>query len=448
MTTPFDSQRVIDHIRYLTEEIGPRLSGSAADRRAGDYIFNYYKSLGLPTREQPFELPGGEVRSYAFEVTEPALGVIPCFPFWFTADTPPAGLSGELYFLEGVQEPAGGAPLAGKIIIWAETDLHEVLNHYQEVARCRPLAIILLNSVLGVGPMHLQLFDNLPQGYSTVPTLYIAWEDSLRLFQARAKTGRVCLQTDRQRLASRNIFAEVKGSQYPEEIILIGGHYDSVPEGPGALDNASGTATVMELARLAAQRGSRRTIRFAAWGAEEYGLIGSRYYLKELKKQHQEEITIKASKNGHPKTELDNHLCVISLDIVGLALAKDVYFVLGPEPLSSSVSTLIKEQGVWAEVKNAFYGTDAEHFTSESIPSISITSYSSPGARYIHGTRDRLELIDPAHIERCGLLVDTFLTRFAGQASQWPFERKIPEDQLTQARQALADFEWMWHAEE
>jgi hypothetical protein len=56
-------------------------------------------------------------------------------------------------------------------------------------------------------------------------------------------------------------------------------------------------------------------------------------------------------------------------------------------------------------------------------------------------------LIDPAHIERCGLLVDIFLTCFAGQASQWPFERKVPEDQVTEARKALSDFEWIWHAE-
>jgi N-acetylated-alpha-linked acidic dipeptidase len=70
----------------------------------------------------------------------------------------------------------------------------------------------------------------------------------------------------------------LRGSEFPDELVVIGGHRDSW--GPGAADNASGTASVLEAARLlgaAARQGMRprRTIIFATWDAEEWGLIGS-----------------------------------------------------------------------------------------------------------------------------------------------------------------------------
>ncbi len=63
---------------------------------------------------------------------------------------------------------------------------------------------------------------------------------------------------------------------------------------------------------------------------------------------------------------------------------------------------------------------------SKGSPSIAFTWFEVPSAKYKHGVEDRVELIDPAHIQRNGELVDAFLTRFA-QAKIWPFEVKVPE---------------------
>jgi aminopeptidase YwaD len=447
MAQNFESEGAFTHLRYLAEEIGPRLSGSPAEQRAADYIRTYYESLGLPVREQPFEIPGGSVRNYRFEILEPSLGEIASYPFLFSPDTPPEGLSGEVVFVEGVEEPEIGPRISGKIVVWAVTDLHELTKYYQRLAHYEPLAIVLLYPNLGVGPKHLQIFDNVPQGYRVAPTLFIRWEDGQRVFQAKAKKAHLCMQTERRRLTTRNIIAEVKGSQYPEEIILIGGHYDSVSEVPGAMDNASGTGIVMELARLYASRGSKRTLRFAAWASEEFGLIGSRHYLKLLKQRDQEERSREGFVKDFDKTEMDNHLCVLSLDVLGLALAKDIHFVTGPDELKACLSALSKELGHWCEVKNGFYGTDAEHFALEGIPAIAFTSFDVPSAKYMHGVEDRVDLLDPAHIQRNGELVDAFLNRFA-QAKVWPFERKVPEGQIKEVKETLEAFDWMWHPEE
>ena len=88
----------------------------------------------------------------------------------------------------------------------------------------------------------------------------------------------------------RNLEVEVKGSARPEEIVLIGAHYDSVIGAPGANDNASGVAALVALARWAREREFARTVRFVAFVNEEPPFfqskaMGSRVYAREAKKR-------------------------------------------------------------------------------------------------------------------------------------------------------------------
>ncbi len=79
-----------------------------------------------------------------------------------------------------------------------------------------------------------------------------------------------------------NIVAEIPGTDLKDEIVLIGGHFDSWHGGTGATDNGTGSAVCMEAMRIIKTLGlhPRRTIRIALWGGEEEGLIGSREYVK------------------------------------------------------------------------------------------------------------------------------------------------------------------------
>lgn len=86
-------------------------------------------------------------------------------------------------------------------------------------------------------------------------------------------------------LPASNVIATIPGSVSPEEVLIVGAHYDSWSRGgtartfaPGADDNASGTAAVMEVARVLAGRRFDFTVRIVAFGAEEYGLHGSRFH--------------------------------------------------------------------------------------------------------------------------------------------------------------------------
>ena len=91
-------------------------------------------------------------------------------------------------------------------------------------------------------------------------------------------------------LAVRNILAERRGTEQPDRVIVVGAHYDSVAGSPGADDNASGVAVLLELARLHAQTRFGKTVRFVAFTLEEPPFfrsrhMGSRVYARALKER-------------------------------------------------------------------------------------------------------------------------------------------------------------------
>ena len=87
----------------------------------------------------------------------------------------------------------------------------------------------------------------------------------------------------------RNIIATQPGRRFPGEVILVGAHYDTVTGSPGADDNASGVAGILELARLFSGYPADRTLKFVAFCNEENGLVGSRVYARRAR-EHGEKI--------------------------------------------------------------------------------------------------------------------------------------------------------------
>ncbi|HLK60150.1 MAG TPA: M20/M25/M40 family metallo-hydrolase [Chthonomonadaceae bacterium] len=130
------------------------------------------------------------------------------------------------------------------------------------------------------------------RGESPIPSLGISQEDGarlLRLFAAGATpTVRIVMTNRFTQGTARNVIAELRGSELPEEVVLAGGHLDSWDVAQGATDNGLGTAIVLEMARALAALSvrPRRTVRFAVWAAEEIGLCGSWEYTR----RHAEEL--------------------------------------------------------------------------------------------------------------------------------------------------------------
>lgn len=119
----------------------------------------------------------------------------------------------------------------------------------------------------------------------------------------------------------RNVYAVQTGTDYPEQIFIICAHYDDRPDepAPGADDNASGTAVVLEAARILSQIPTPSTIIYALWDEEEIGLIGSTYFAQQAFQSR------------------ENILGVINLDMLGWDENDDGLFDIHTRPIDNSV---------------------------------------------------------------------------------------------------------------
>jgi Zn-dependent M28 family amino/carboxypeptidase len=147
-------------------------------------------------------------------------------------------------------------------------------------------------------------------------------------------------------------------------LIVVGAHLDSVPEGPGINDNGSGSAAVLEAAsRLAREPTQPRVrVRFAFWGAEELGLVGSRHHVETLSEEERRHIVL-----------------YINLDMVGSP--NFVRFVQGSAAIDDAPVAIarrelladFREHNLNVEERTGGrYGTDDTSFSQKGIPTVGL----------------------------------------------------------------------------
>ena len=111
---------------------------------------------------------------------------------------------------------------------------------------------------------------------SAIPVAAIARTVGRELLAAADPMVEMELVTETRRASSENVTSDARRPR--PRMLIVGAHLDSVGDGPGINDNATGVAALLELARALAKRSHPLSVRFAFWGAEELGLIGSRAY--------------------------------------------------------------------------------------------------------------------------------------------------------------------------
>ena len=142
---------------------------------------------------------------------------------------------------------------------------------YAYLAACRWARDELIR--FGLSNVHLERAGEI-EGYFPVEETAVRYQRLHReLFGEEA---------DLKRIPIVNVIADLPGSEWPDEYVILGGHLDSSPQGDGALDNGAGVCAIMEAARLLVEAGvqPRRTIRVVLFGGEEVGLIGSKGYVE------------------------------------------------------------------------------------------------------------------------------------------------------------------------
>ena len=187
---------------------------------------------------------------------------------------------------------------------------------------------------------------------------------------------------------ARNVLGVLPGRDpaSAHEVILIGGHYDHMGASPdgtiwyGADDNASGIATLLEIARSWQEQGyvPRRTVVFAAWDAEELGLLGSRHYVQ------------------NPKYALEDTEAMLQLDMVGVGA--EYLSVSGDEDFKSQILSTAEMLGVDAE-GSEMGRSDHIPFWEAGVPASLLIWWDENTANHVHRTNDTLAIINPEKLE-------------------------------------------------
>jgi Zn-dependent M28 family amino/carboxypeptidase len=282
--------------RIANQNDGTRASGTPGFAASAAYVKNTLKAAGYRVTEQEFTFPffrelapatlaqvtptplTYETATYNFSGSGDVTGVlVPTTDVVVPATPAPSSTSG----CEASDfKPAGSAPAIALIQRGTCTFNVKVAN---AVAAGYDAAIIFNEGQDG----RTELFVGDLGGVFGIPVVGVDYADGAALYAATKGgpvTARVTTSTSTEEHAkTSNLFAETPGGN-PDKVLVVGSHLDSVLAGPGINDNGSGTATDLEIAeQLAALKiKPRQKVRFAFWGAEESGLLGSEHYVDTL----------------------------------------------------------------------------------------------------------------------------------------------------------------------
>lgn len=305
----------------LADGFGGRLTASPAYVRSTEWAAAKFRSYGIQNvRLEPFTIEAGWQRGTASGAfLSPLPRPLHLASLGWAPSTPAGGVQGAVAMVADVEPDTLRSrehELHGKIIyldtskIYADgygKALPKLQVAYAAFQKMGVLAVITpdreKNNVLNA---HSGLWGTklLP-----VPAAEIGMEDA-KLIQRELEHGPVTLQITIQNTTSgettvNNVVAEIRGSERPDEWILIGAHLDSWDFGTGAQDNGTGAVSVLEVARAMMSLGKapRRSVRFALWGGEEEGVLGSYAYTQTHKDELGKCIAVLNTDNGagHPK---------------------------------------------------------------------------------------------------------------------------------------------------
>jgi carboxypeptidase Q len=330
----FQRSQVMEIASYLTDIYGPRLTGSPNYLLAADWAEKQMRAWGLANVKRdpwgPFGRGWSNDRFYAHALSPQAYPLIGYPKAWSAGTNGPVSGEVALVTLESEKDfDTHRGLLRGKFVLlgqprdlnawftapgsrYTDEQLQELTTE-DDVERRPPyrgpdrqalemnrrrMQFLEEEGVLGVldagrkgdgGNVVVAGVLRSPEDAVRFPQVTLAAEHYGRLARTLAKKIPVTIELNVRNsfhdadLDSFNLIGEIPGTDKADEMVMIGGHFDSWHAGTGATDNAAGSAVMMEVMRILKAAGlrPRRTIRLALWSGEEQGLLGSRAYVKQ-----------------------------------------------------------------------------------------------------------------------------------------------------------------------
>jgi len=402
----------LDQLRHLTDNIGPRLSGSPQAEQAVYYVAAQMSLLGAKVTLEKATVPHwirgvetaeliswlGQTPGTTQKILLTALGG--------SVATPANGLTAEVIVVDDWKQLRALPPDAvkGKILLFNRKFNKELAAQgrggaaYGDAVAYRaagPSAGAALGAVAvlvrSVGGADYRLphtgQTDYAEGIPKIPAAAVTAEDA-ELLKNLASQGPVKLHLTLtpQTLPdapSYNVIADWKGTEHPEQIVLVSGHLDSWDLGTGAIDDGAGVAVSMQAIHLLSSLGihPRRTVRFVAWMSEEEGSQGGAAYMTDYKDQIANHIAANETDSGadHPT----------GIDYAG---KPELRQWLRP------VSGVLDSIGAQSLVATQEAGADIDGLTEKGVPSFSPIQDSRTYFNYHHTAADTFDKVDPRQL--------------------------------------------------
>ncbi len=410
------SNYALQQTAYLSNNIGARLTGSAQAERAVQYVAGEMRKLGLDVRLQKLTVPHwvrGEESGELFEFNGMARGTtqkVVLTTLGGSIATTPSGLIGEIVVVNSFDEleKLGRKNVEGKIVLFnykfdrkmAETGFggqaYGQATQYRgggAIAAARYGAIAVL--VRSAGGSQNRLAHTGSMRYANdvtkIPGAAVSFEDAETIaYLAKMGKVKIKLTLTPQTLpdtTSYNVIADLKGSEKPDEIVIVSGHLDSWDLGTGALDDAAGVAVSMQVPFLLKQLKlkPKRTIRVIAYMNEENGLVGGRTYAQEQ------------------DANISKHFAAIESDL-GASHPLGINFAGRPEllPFLAPISKILNEQGAGLAQIQPGVGADIGPLTQKGVPSFAPWFDTRTYFNYHHTAADTFDKINAKELAEVG----------------------------------------------
>jgi len=322
-----DHSQAMENLEYLSDEIGPRLTGSPQLKQANDWTAAKFREYGLANvKLEPWTIAHSWTRGTAHAaIVSPAAHPLTIASAGWSPGTNGIVRGPVVYFDAKTKEEFGKfrGKLKGAIVIYQEPESlsppkpqnpnallirpmqapppvkgqpaePSPFAAFQEMARARNdffkqegVAVVLRDSGKPHGLLNMTGIGGEKFDIGAIPTAFITGEGYRMLFRMQ-KHGKVEVEIEMTNsfgdkpMDVYNTVAEIRGSEKPDEVVILGAHLDSWDLGTGSTDNGTGSMAVLEAARTLSKLNlkPKRTIRFVLFTGEEEGLVGSVKYVE------------------------------------------------------------------------------------------------------------------------------------------------------------------------
>ena len=392
-----------NRLAELTDKFGPRLSGSQSLERAIDWILAEMKRDGLQNvRGEPVMVPHWVRGEESATLISPRRTALHMIGLGRSVGTKPAGFTAPVMVVGSFDELTSRAAEAkGKIVLFDVpfTNYGQTVRYRGGAANAASKVGAVAALIRSVSSFSMQNPHTGAMSYDStlkvkVPAAALSVEDAMMVHRMidRGEKVVINLKMSARTLPdapSRNIVAEIVGSEKPDEIVVLGGHIDSWDVGQGAMDDGGGVVAAWEAVKLIKRLGlkPKRTIRVVGWTNEENGSRGANGY-----------------RDAH-RAEVDKHVMAMESDNgvfkpYGLGITAGE----GGRAIANQIASLLKSFGADSTAEG---GVDADTgpLNALGVPAMSPLVDGTKYFWYHHSSADTMDKLSPREIAECVALM-------------------------------------------